>query len=227
MIEESVLADFYAQHLSQREIARKLGVSATKVRYWSRRYSLVPSQPVSSISESAYRDAFEKSGSIREMELLLGTSNRESIRIRAEELGLDLTALGSVRNTEKARKRSVEARGAAAEHLAIAWYLMHGFQVSVPSSPSRYDLLAEDNGVFTRVQVKSSDSEVVSLCSRSERGSRRGYTKSELDEFFVLNPSGMYRIPLRFISGSQTVTLPGRYREFRVEIGLGLGETID
>lgn len=227
MIEESLLAGLYAQHLSQREIARRLGVSATKVRYWSRRYGLVPSQPVSSISESAYRDAFEKSGSIREMELLLGTSNRNSIRIRAEELGLDLTTLGSVRNTEKGRKRSVEARGAAAEHIAIAWYLMHGFQVSVPSSPARYDLLAEDNGTFTRVQVKSSDSEVVSLCSQNERKGRRGYAKSELDEFFVLNPSGMYRIPLRFVSGSQTITLPGRYQEFRVEMGLGLSKAVD
>lgn len=111
----------------------------------------------------------------------------------------------------------------ASEPLAEAWYMLHGFQCYRPEAASRCDILAERDGVFTKVQVKTASGRTASgwsasiTSTRKRDGIHRRYTANEVDEFFIIALDGsMYRIPFAAVEDKAVIALGAKYEQYRV-----------
>ncbi len=108
--------------------------------------------------------------------------------------------------------------------LAAAWFTLHGYAVSWPLEPSRYDLLAEcADGTTRRIQVKTTThtrlrSSLVGVSASRPHG-RAVYLPDEIDHFFILTGDlDAYLIPIRAVLGMPQLSL-SRYSAFLVAAG--------
>jgi len=104
------------------------------------------------------------------------------------------------------------------------WFLLCGYNTSLPMEPTIYDLLVSMPGGIRRVQVKTTtynnDGRVVQVGRRPYSVGNRArlvpYDPDEVDFFFIVDGDlTMYLIPSRVIAGRVGI-VPGNYSEFSV-----------
>lgn len=188
-------------------------------------------------SDYDLRRVVNESASWSEVLERLDLSDTSETRLRikghARRIGLDITALdGHVQLTSTdleaiSASPSPERLRVAAESLAIAWFTLNGYSVTVPAEPSQFDLLliSQDRRVH-RVQVKSSTSVRTQSTWQVGIGRRpyvldksagvAPYDPGTVDLFFIVVGSGdVYLIPAPVVQGMTRINV-GAYATYRV-----------
>jgi hypothetical protein len=163
-----------------------------------------------------------------ELGLMHGSADdRTRIKAHAARLGLDLSRLAPTGKGIAARpelKPDIKHLREAGTTIAAMWFLLCGYNTSLPVEPAIYDLLVAMPGGIKRVQVKTTTFKqtgwTVQVGRRSysigNRGPRVPYDPDQLDFFFILDGDlTMYLIPSRVIAGRVGILLHN-YSEFIV-----------
>jgi hypothetical protein len=182
-------------------------------------------------SDNQLREAVASSDSWTAVVSRLGLSSAGSstatLRSRALALGLRTDHL-QIRVTELVHHPFQQPSDPAnlrkaGPMLGAAWFMLRGHAVVWPLEPCRYDFLAETNGSFERIQVKTTTyrygrSRVVSI-SATRRSGRACYGADEIDHFFVIDEEmNAYLIPVDAVAGRQQIHLDP-YISYRVAAG--------
>jgi hypothetical protein len=106
------------------------------------------------------------------------------------------------------------AKGQIAETLVLHELTKRGFNVSIPFGDYRYDLIAEKNGKFNRIQVKyvgnlTKRSTIPVVLHSISRKGRIQYKEDEIDFIAVYcKPlENFYIIPFKDVAGKTAVNL--------------------
>ena len=149
------------------------------------------------------------------------------MKAHATRLGLDLTrleALGTASPAQPEFKPDTKYLRETGTAIAAMWFLLCGYNASLPTEPTVYDLLASMPDGIKRVQVKTttfySKGWVVQVGRRpysvGNRSPLMPYDPELVDYFFILDGElTMYLIPSRVIAGRVAILL-GNYAEFIV-----------
>jgi len=119
-------------------------------------------------------------------------------------------------------------QGDMGEAVAIAYYTLQGYSVTVPlTSNTRYDLLIEKEGVILRVQCKCTN--YIKYGSTYEVGTRthggnqswnkvsKFLNKAEIDLLFVFSLNGKcYEFPPAFFDGKGMILLSKDKDQYKV-----------
>jgi hypothetical protein len=153
--------------------------------------------------------------------------DRTRVKAHAARLGLDLSRLygpaadATGRPVFKPDIKHLREAGAA---IATMWFLLCGYNASIPVEPTLYDLLISMPDGIKRVQVKTttynSHGWVVQVGRRPYSVGNRGllvpYDPELIDLFFILDGDlTMYVIPSRVIAGRVAILL-NNYSEYVV-----------
>jgi hypothetical protein len=183
-------------------------------------------------SDAQLRQAVVSAQSWHEVLSLLGRASynkddRTRVKARAMRLGLDLSQLDAPRIGEAARpefRPNIKHLREAGTALAAMWFLLCGYNASLPVEPTIYDLLVSMPDGVKRVQVKTtthySKGWAVQVGRRPYSVGNRGrlvpYDPDLVDLFFILDGElTMYLIPSRVIAG-RVVILLSNYTEYVV-----------
>jgi hypothetical protein len=163
-----------------------------------------------------------------ELGLMYGSADdRTRIKAHAARLGLDLRRLDPTGKGAGARpelKPDIKHLREAGTSIAVMWFLLCGYNTSLPVEPAIYDLLVTMPDGIKRVQVKTTTFNnkgwMVQVGRRSysvgNRAPRVPYDPDQLDYFFILDGDlSMYLIPSRVIAGRVGILLHN-YTEFIV-----------
>lgn len=113
--------------------------------------------------------------------------------------------------------------------LAIAWFTMNGFHVSIPLTDSQdYDLVVDIDDRLCKVQVRTTyhrrdtGNYQVNLRvlggNRSGTGKTKHFDPSRIDYLFVVTDAGdRYLIPARQIAAKSVISLCEKYAGYKVE----------
>ena len=132
--------------------------------------------------------------------------------------------MGKGTGTRPEFKPEIKHLREAGTAIAAMWFLLCGYNTSLPVEPAIYDLLVAMPGGIKRVQVKTTTFKqtgwTVQVGRRSysvgNRGLRVPYDPDQLDFFFILDGDlTMYLIPSRVIAGRVGILLHN-YSEFIV-----------
>lgn len=155
------------------------------------------------------------------------TDDRTRVKAHAKRLGLDLTrleALGTAAPAQPEFKPDTKYLREAGTAIAAMWFLLCGYNSSLPMEPTIYDLLVSMPDGIKRVQVKTTTfynkGWVVQVGRRpysvGNRAPLMPYDPELVDYFFILDGElTMYLIPSRVIAGRVAILL-GNYTEFIV-----------
>jgi hypothetical protein len=155
------------------------------------------------------------------------TDERTRIKAHAVRLGIDLSRLNAPRADPTSRpafKPDVKHLREAGTALAAMWFLLCGYNASIPMEPTIYDLLVSMPDGIRRVQVKTTTHYnkgwVVQVGRRPYSVGNRGrlvpYDPDLVDLFFILDGDlTMYVIPSRVIAGRVGIIL-SNYSKFIV-----------
>lgn len=130
-----------------------------------------------------------------------------------------------------ANYRNSKKQGDVGLVLAIAWFELNDYPVSIPLTDSQdYDLVIDMNGNLKKVQVrttyhqKTSGAYEVNLRvvggNRSGTGKQKNFIETDVDYLFVVVENGMkYLIPRTAIDNIRSLNLGngGKYKDYRVE----------
>jgi hypothetical protein len=182
-------------------------------------------------SDAQLRRAVASSYSWPELFLELGlhgnVDDRTRVKAHAVRLGLDLSRLGGTGKGTAARpefKPDIKHLREAGTAIAAVWFLMCGYNASIPMEPTLYDLLVSMPDGINRVQVKTTtyykngwDVQVGRRpYSVGNRERLVPYDPDLVDLFFILDGDlTMYVIPSRVIAGRVHILL-SNYSEFIV-----------
>jgi hypothetical protein len=153
-------------------------------------------------------------------------SDRTRIKAHAIRLGLDLSRLSAPPADLAARpefRPDIKHLREAGTAIAAMWFLMCGYNASIPMEPTIYDLLVSMPDGVKRVQVKTTyygDGWAVQVGRRPYSAGNRGrlvpYDPELVDLFFLLDGDlTMYVIPSRVIAGRVGILLRN-YSEYIV-----------
>lgn len=183
-------------------------------------------------TDSELREAIKDGQSWRDVAQRLNTNYRTA-QTRSGALGLDVSHLSAANHYTPSAIAPLVAQAdtkrfhVAAEHIAAAWYSMHGFEVYVPAQRgSVVDLIATNSSVVRRVQVKSSRKRagtgwMVSTFRTPTRTqvSPSHYSAADIDEFFIVTEDGqMYRLPFDVVGEMLRPTVGVKYEAYRVHL---------
>jgi hypothetical protein len=155
----------------------------------------------------------------RDLGLLGSGDDRTRVKAHAARLGLDLRRLdGPDFDTASGPvfKPDIKHLREAGTAIATMWFLLCGYNVSIPLEPAVYDLLVSTQDGIRRVQVKTTTYNkrgwAVSVGRRPYTTDNRGplvpYDPDLLDLFFILDGElTMYVIPSRVIAGRVGILL--------------------
>lgn len=144
-------------------------------------------------------------------------SGHATVRKRCSEAGVSVAHFGP--HSKRAlplpptpsTARVSEKLRYAAEHVAVAWYTLHGFEVLVPADPCHTDLVAcSGDGASIRVQVKSTTTDVFNLTRHvgTSRSASTTYGEDGIDEFFLVDANvKMYRVHIKDTEDAQTLSV--------------------
>jgi len=153
--------------------------------------------------------------------------DRTRVKAHAARLGLDLSRIYGLTADAVARpvfKPDIKHLREAGTAIATMWFLLCGYNVSIPIEPALYDLLVGMPDGIKRVQVKTTtyykDGWEVQVGRRPYSVGNRErlvpYDPDLVDFFFILNGElTMYVIPSRVIAGRVHILL-SNYSEFIV-----------
>lgn len=241
------LAALVARGLSQRAIARELGVSLKVVQTLLTRFELrttATSGPPRTFTDEALQQAVSAATSWESLRLALATPDgvtpgHRSVRVAAERLQLDTSHFTGHPGLLPVQAAAALPVGASplsdqfAEFMAASWHAANGARVSLTTG-ARYDLVADYGGQLQRVQVKragfrsSGTSWIANLTTQrySADGNQTAngrrvvlpYAPDEVDEFFlVCGDMTMYRVPFEAVAGWKSASLPGRLAAYLVD----------
>jgi hypothetical protein len=154
-------------------------------------------------------------------------SDRTRIKAHAIRLGLDLSRLSAPPADLATRpefRPDIKHLREAGTAIAAMWFLMCGYNASIPMVPTIYDLLVSMPDGVKRVQVKTTtyygDGWAVQVGRRPYSAGNRGrlvpYDPDLVDLFFILDGNlNMYIIPSRVIAGRVGILLTN-YSEYVV-----------
>lgn len=169
-----------------------------------------------------------------------GSGSTASIRKRATELGIKTDHLDGWKGGNRypqvmPQPVEISSQGILDESavgIAIAYFMSHGATVSVPLSPTTYDLIADWGEGLKKIQVKSGNCQrkgspySVKIVKTRYRKTAEGqpwkyvhspYEPEDLDLFFILLGDGTrYLIPFDAVSGQSVVSLPGAHSMYQV-----------
>ena len=122
---------------------------------------------------------------------------------------------------------NTKEKGRAGLSAAIAYFGMNGYTVSIPLNDTQdYDIIAEKDDIFLKVQCKSTGSKAPSGHYRVKLdtwGGANGGTRysilrdSSADLLFVLtDDKTMYSIPVSDINTDSLLTLNDNYKKYQV-----------
>lgn len=114
---------------------------------------------------------------------------------------------------------------------AMGWFLGRGHVVSVPTTPTSYDLVVETNSGFKKIQIKTttrrerSGAWAAQIVKRpydatlpvGAAGKRRAvpYNEGEVDYFFIVTgDQSIYIIPFGVVRGLQGISLGQKYTKY-------------
>jgi hypothetical protein len=155
------------------------------------------------------------------------TDDRTRVKAHAARLGIDLTrleALGTAAPAQPVFQPDTKHLWEAGTAIAAMWFLLCGYNASLPMEPTIYDLLVSMPDGIKRVQVKTTTCYnkgwVVQVGRRpysvGNRAPLMPYDPELVDFFFILDGElTMYVIPSRVIAGRVAILL-GNYSEFIV-----------
>lgn len=114
-------------------------------------------------------------------------------------------------------------KGNAGIGIAIAYFSVQGYTVSIPLTDTQsYDLIVDD-GQLKKVQVKftshkeKSDSYKVDLRTRGHGGYCKNFNKNDIDLLFAVTEQGeQYIIPSHDINAVSAIVLGDKYQVYRV-----------
>jgi len=176
----------------------------------------------------AVASAYSWSELLSELGLVHGSAD-DRIRIKAHSarLGLDLNRLDPLHKgvtVQPEFKPDIKHLRDAGASIAAMWFLLCGYNTSLPMEPTIYDLLVSMPDGIKRVQVKTTtynnDGRVVQVGRRPYSVGNRArlvpYDPELVDFFFIVDGDlTMYLIPSRVIAGRVGILL-GNYSEFIV-----------
>jgi len=183
-------------------------------------------------SDAQLRRAVASAYSWPELQSELGlihdsTDDRTRVKAHAARLGLDLSRLDGQAKGAGARPEftpDIRHLWEAGNAIAAMWFLMCGYNTSLPMEPTLYDLLVSMPDGIKRVQVKTTtfykDGWMVQVGRRPYSVGNRErlvpYDPDLVDFFFILDGDlTMHVIPSRVIAGRVRILL-GNYSEFIV-----------
>jgi hypothetical protein len=169
-------------------------------------------------SDAQLRRAVANAYSWRELlsDLALSGNGDDRTRVKAHavRLGLDLSRLdGPIADAaaEPVFKPHVKHLREAGTAIATMWFLLCGYNASIPVEPALYDLLVSMPDGIKRVQVKTTtynkDGWAVSVGRRPYSVVNRGrlvpYDPDLVDFFFILDGDlTIYLVPSRVLAGA-------------------------
>jgi hypothetical protein len=171
--------------------------------------------------------AYSWSELLSELGIEGSASDRTRIKAHAIRLGIDLSRLTAPPADLVARpefKPGIKHLREAGTAIATMWFLMCGYNASIPMEPTIYDLLVSMPDGIKRVQVKTTtyynDGWAVQVGRRPYSVGNRGrlvpYDPDLVDLFFILDGDlTMYVIPSRVIAGRVGIIL-SNYSQFIV-----------
>lgn len=154
-----------------------------------------------------------------ELGLLGSGDDRTRVKGHAIRLGLDLSRLDGLDSDIPARpvfRPDMKHLREAGTAIATMWFLLCGYNASIPIEPALYDLLVAMPDGIKRVQVKTTTYNkagwAVSVGRRPYSTNNRGplvpYDPDLLDFFFILDGDlTMYVIPSQVIAGRVGILL--------------------
>jgi hypothetical protein len=182
-------------------------------------------------SDAQLRRAITNAYSWREVFTDLGLpgsgDDRTRVKAHAVRLGLDLSRLDGLGKDIAARpvfRPNMKHLREAGTAIATMWFLLCGYNASIPMEPALYDLLVTMPDGIKRVQVKTTTFNnhgwVVQVSRRpysvGNRGLRVPYDPELIDFFFILDGDlTMYVIPSHVIAGRVAILL-NNYSEYVV-----------
>jgi hypothetical protein len=183
-------------------------------------------------SDAQLRRAVDNAYSWPELLSELGLNHRSAddrtrVKAHATRLGLDLSRLTSLGTDSAARptfKPDVKHLRDAGTAIAAMWFLLCGYNASLPMEPTLYDLLVWLPDGIKRIQVKTTTHYekgwAVQVGRRPYSVGNRGllvpYDPDLVDFFFILDGDlTMYVIPSRVIAGRVGILL-SNYSEYIV-----------
>jgi PD-(D/E)XK endonuclease len=159
---------------------------------------------------------------------MLGSGDdRTRVKAHAIRIGLDLSRLDGLDRDETLRpvfNPNMKHLREAGTAIATMWFLLCGYNTSIPIEPALYDLLVAMPDGIKRVQVKTTtfnkNGWLVRVGRRSYSVGNRGplvpYDPDLIDLFFILDGDlTMYVIPSRVIAGRVAILLHN-YSEYVV-----------
>jgi PD-(D/E)XK endonuclease len=183
-------------------------------------------------SDAQLRRAVASAYSWPELQAELGlihdsADDRTRVKAHAARLGLDLSRLDGLVKGVAAKpnfKPDIKHLREAGAAIAAMWFLLCGYNASLPVEPALYDLLVSMPDGIKRIQVKTTtfykDGWMVQVGRRPYSVGNRErlvpYDPDLVDFFFILDGElTMYVIPSRVIAGRVRILL-SNYSEFVV-----------
>ena len=240
MWSDSQLVSAVAASRSWRGVMRELGLCATSagsIRIVKRHVSRLGLDTSHFSGQRRWSDAqlrravasaYSWSELLSELGLIHdSTDDRIRVKAHSARLGLDLHRLDPPHKGVTAQpefKPDIKHLRDAGTSIAAMWFLLCGYNTSLPMEPTIYDLLVSMPDGIKRVQVKTTtynnDGRVVQVGRRPYSVGNRArlvpYDPDQVDFFFIVDGDlTMYLIPSRVIAGRVGILL-GNYSEFIV-----------
>lgn len=194
-------------------------------------------------TDEQLREAIETCPGWADVMSSLGKNRRtgsSSMRTVAHSLGIDTTHLDN-RNHLKPKEAAEQifTKGKKFGFLtglstASKWFLERGYLVSIPLEPAPYDLIADSDQGFQRIQVKTTSYrtqsgrylarltrtsyDVTAHLNTAGKYRSVAYDAGIIDYFFIVtDEQTKYLIPFNTVKGQLTVTLDHRYMGFKLD----------
>ena len=114
--------------------------------------------------------------------------------------------------------------------IAIAYYSMNGYTVSIPLNDTQdYDLIVDKNNILKKVQVKATSCKTrynkyqvaLKSCGGTKGKTYKTIIDTNIDEVFIVTGNmDIFILPIEEIKNRSTINLCRKYEKFRIDRAL-------
>lgn len=111
--------------------------------------------------------------------------------------------------------------------IAIAYYSMNGYTVSIPLNDTQdYDLIVDKNNILKKVQVKATSCKTrynkyqvaLKSCGGTKGETYKTIIDTSIDEVFIVTGNmDIFILPIEEIKNRSTINLCRKYEKFRID----------
>ena len=111
--------------------------------------------------------------------------------------------------------------------IAIAYYSMNGYTVSIPLNDTQdYDLIVDKNNILKKVQVKATSCKTrynkyqvaLKSCGGTKGETYKTIIDTNIDEVFIVTGNmDIFILPIEEIKNRSTINLCRKYEKFRID----------